>query len=339
MFRRSITAVGTGARSTRRAVRTASTTVSHGWNTGVGRIAASDTSSNPELRAPVARPSERAILRLSGATMTMVGILLLGFVAQVIGVSQLSEVRSQSLLYQNLRYELADATAPVAQVDQHNHLYALGTPVALLQIPVIGVRQVVVEGTTSGAMLEGPGHRRDTPLPGQTGVSVIMGRQAAYGGPFGAIGELAAGDKILATTGQGTSTYVVTDVRYAGDPQPDAVTPQQGRLTLVSATGTPYIPTGVVRVDATLSTKPYITPNPVLLIGSLTPAEGELATDPSGWLPLTFLLEAAIAAIILFSLALRRWGRWQTWIVATPVALLLGASIAQQVVVLLPNLY
>lgn len=271
--------------------------------------------------------------------MTLVGVLLVGFVVQVVGVSQLAEARAQSLLYQNFRYELAAATAPVAQVNSHDHLYQLGTPVALVSIPALGVRQVVVEGTTSGAMLEGPGHRRDTPLPGQTGASVIMGRQAAYGGPFGAIGQLVKGDVITAITGEGKSTYTVADVRYAGDPQPPALTGAQGRLTLVSVTGTPFLPSGIVRVDATLTSKPYLTPNPVLLIGSLTDAEGALASDPSAWLPLTFLLEGALLAIILFSLAMRRWGRWHTWIVAIPVSLLLGAAIGQQVVVLLPNLY
>ena len=271
--------------------------------------------------------------------MTLVGVLLIGFVVQVIGVSQLTEVRSQTLLYQQLRFELANATAPVAQVDPKNRLYPMGTPVAFLQIPAIGFGQVVVEGTTSSVMLDGPGHRRDTPLPGQTGASVIMGRQAAYGAPFGSLGQLSKGDKIVAITGEGKSTYVVDDVRYAGDPQPAALTASQGRLTLVSATGTPFIPDGVVRVDATLTSKAFVTPTPVLLIGSLTSAEDELATDPSGWLPLTFLLEAAIAAIVLFTFALRRWGRWQTWIVAVPVALLLGSAIGQQVVVLLPNLY
>ncbi|MCZ0981039.1 hypothetical protein O1L60_24275 [Streptomyces diastatochromogenes] len=31
--------------------------------------------------------------------------------------------------------------------------------------------------------MSGPGHRRDTALPGQPGASVIMGRQWGYGSP------------------------------------------------------------------------------------------------------------------------------------------------------------
>jgi sortase A len=131
----------------------------------------------------------------------------------------------------------------------------------------------------------------------------------------------------------------VTRVRFAGDPQPPALTGEDGRLTLVSAVGLPYLPYGVVRVDATLTTKAFVTPNPVLLVGSLTDAESALAPDPSGWLPLVFLLEGAIVAVFAFTIAHKRWGRWHTWVVAIPVSLLLGAGIGEQVVVLLPNLY
>jgi sortase A len=339
VLRRSLTATQRSLHATRRSLRSAGRKVGSGIDRRVAAIAEQDTSANPALRNAISRPSDNSLLRVSGATMTLVGVLLLGFVVQVIGISGLSEVRAQSLMYPQLRYELAAATAPVAQVDPKGHLYALGAPVALLRIPAIGLSQVVVEGTTSGAMLAGPGHRRDTPLPGQLGASVIMGRQATYGGPFGAIGELRDGDVLTTTTGEGVSHYKVIDVRYAGDPQPATLTANQGRLTLVSATGVPYLPSGIVRVDATLTSKPFMTPNPVLLVGSLTSAELPLGSDPSGWLALTFLIEGAVLALVVFTIARRRWGRWHTWIVALPVSLLLGAGIGQQVVILLPNLY
>jgi hypothetical protein len=51
------------------------------------------------------------------------------------------------------------------------------------------------------------------------------------------------------------------------------------------------------------------------------------------------LLELAVAAGFLLVLALRRWGRWHTWIVGAPVLMFLGIELAQQVVVVLPNLY
>ncbi len=47
----------------------------------------------------------------------------------------------------------------------------------------------------------------------------------------------------------------------------------------------------------------------------------------------------AVAAVVLMLVALRRWGKWHTWIVGAPVLLILGAELAKQVVVVLPNLY
>ncbi|MCU1534253.1 MAG: peptidase sortase [Glaciihabitans sp.] len=309
------------------------------WRARIDRLASSSTRANPELLRSVARPTERQLRRVSGVTLTLVGILLLGFVLQVVGISQLRHERDQSLLYSQFRYDLANSTAPVGQVDQDGRLYALGTPVALVAIPALGVSEVVLEGTSSRTLLSGPGHRRDTALPGQAGAAVIMGRQAAYGGPFAELGSLHAGDLITTTTGQGSADYTVTDVRYAGDPQPGPLASGAGRLTLVSATGPAYFADGVVRVDARLVSKPFITPNPVLLVGSLTEAEAPLSSDSSGWLPLLLALELGALAVFLFTVALRRWGRWHTWIVAVPVSLVIGSAVGEQVVVLLPNLY
>ena len=79
-----------------------------------------------------------------------------------------------------------------------------GTPVAALSIPRLGLDQaVVVEGTSAQDLTLGPGHRRDTVLPGQTGVSVIYGRRVSFGGPFEHLMQLQVGDVITTTTGQG----------------------------------------------------------------------------------------------------------------------------------------
>lgn len=265
--------------------------------------------------------------------------LLVGFLMHLAVISSLAEHRSQKLLYAQFRSELALGTAPVGQVDAQGALLHLGDPVAILSVPALGLTQTVVEGTTSRALENGPGHRRDTPLPGQQGISVIYGRQAAYGGVFRHIASLRAGDTITTTTGQGVATYQVIDVRRAGDVAPPMTSPTGGRLTLVTADGVPFVSGQVVRVDAELEGKAQPTPQPVLRIGSLGHSEDPLATDPSGWLPMVLLLEAVIAAGVLLVLALRRWGKWHTWIVGVPVMMMLGIEVAKQVVVVLPNLY
>lgn len=278
------------------------------------------------------------MLRASGWAMVVFAALFVGLVLYLAVLSNMAEHRSQDLLAKQFRNELAFGTAPIGQVDANGALLKQGTPVALLSIPAIGMNSTVVEGTSSRTLTAGPGHRRDTPLPGQSGVSVIYGRQAAYGGPFAAIGALKVGATITTTTGQGQATYRVIDIRRAGERAP-ALTANSGRLTLVTAAGTPFISNSVIRVDADLVGKPFATPQAVLRPGSLSSAEDPLSTDSSGWLPLFLWGELAVAVAVGAVLALRRWGTWHTWIVAVPLALLIGTEMAKQVVIVLPNLY
>lgn len=297
------------------------------------------TAAPADLRRAIPRPSDQTLLRISGWTMAGVATLVVGFIFHLLVISAFAESRSQTMLFDQFRAELAAGTAPVGQVGADGKLLKLGDPVATLSIPSLDKHLTIVEGTSSRALLEGPGHRRDTPLPGQQGVSVVYGRQAAYGGPFGDLSDLRIGDKITTVTGQGKATYEVTGFRHAGDRAPVATSAKDGRLTLVYAAGTPFIGGSVTRVDAKLVGTAFPAPQPVLKLGSLTPAEDVLASDPSGWLPMLMLAELAVGAVVLILLALRRWGKWHAWIVAVPVLLIIGAELAKQVVVVLPNLY
>lgn len=302
-------------------------------------LASVNTAAPSDAHRLIAVPRAPQLRRFTGALLVLVGLVLVGFLVQAAGLSHLKHAREQALLYEEFRYKLADATAPVAQVDADGSLHPLGAPVARLSIPAIGVDEVVVEGTNGRTLLTAPGHRRDTVLPGQSGASVVMGRQATYGGPFGSLEELAVGDRIETTTGQGKAVYEVIGLRREGDPQPAAVAPGEGRLTLVTAGGSRFSPDGVLRIDAELTSTPFATPAPALLVGSLSEAESPLAGDESGWLSLLLSLQVAALALVAFSFLFVRWGRWHTWVVAAPVTFVLGCTIAEQVIVLLPNLF
>ncbi|WGL53327.1 sortase [Nocardioides sp. BP30] len=298
-----------------------------------------NTAAPADLRRAIPRPSDRTLIRVTGWTMAGVAALVLGFLLYLVVISPFAESRSQSMLFNQFRTELAAGTAPIGQVDVNGKLLKLGAPVATIAFPSLDEHYTVVEGTSSRALLDGPGHRRDTPLPGQQGTSVVYGRQAAYGGPFADLSKLHAGDRITTVTGQGTAQYQVIGLRRAGDRAPATTSATEGRLTLVFATGTPFMGASVSRIDAKLLGTAQPTPQPVLKLGSLTSAEDPLASDDSGWLPMSLLLELAVIAVVLILLALRRWGKWHTWIVGVPVLLLIGAELAKQVVVVLPNLY
>ena len=286
----------------------------------------------------VAQPSPKQSLLLSGTTLTLLGVMFTGFIADVALISPLRYAREQIVSMEQFRTTLANGSAPVGQMNDDGELYPVGTPVAIMNIPALDFTAVVGEGTTSRVLLSGPGHRRDTVLPGQRGASVIYGRQSLYGGPFGRLDQLRAGNTIRVTTGQDTSLYRISGVRK-GDVPPKAASTAPGTLTLVSTTGFPFFPDTVIRVDASLVSTPNPTPLPVIYPASLTSAEKVLGSDEGGWLPLLLLLELGIVVIVLAMAGIRYWGRLQTWVVSVPTLLAVGIGVAEQVVVLLPNLY
>ena len=123
-------------------------------------------------------------MQLVRAVLVLVFVLSATLLIQLVLVSSLQRSAAQGRAFDRFRSELATGTAPIGPTDESGRQLPIGTPVAYIEIPSIGVEQVIGEGTTSSALFTGPGHRRDTPLPGQVGSSIVFGRRAAFGGPF-----------------------------------------------------------------------------------------------------------------------------------------------------------
>ncbi|HEY5230860.1 MAG TPA: sortase, partial [Galbitalea sp.] len=104
-----------------------------------------------------------------------VAILSLSFVGHVTIFGAFQESQTQGQLFQQLRDSLAQATTPLGELDVNHQLVASGTPIALISIKRLGLSQVIVQGTSSAVLRDGPGHRRDSVMPGQSGTSVIFG--------------------------------------------------------------------------------------------------------------------------------------------------------------------
>ncbi|MDT4893939.1 MAG: sortase [Pseudonocardiales bacterium] len=287
----------------------------------------------PNIRIPRRRVQHTpGSLILNWALALVAGLvcwlLLYGFL-----ISSLQQAHDQSVLYDKFRQQLAEATAPVGGP------ITPGNPVAVLDIPAAGLhREVIVEGTLSGELAKGPGHRRDTPLPGQPGVSVIYGRAALFGAPFHSIASLRPGATVTTTTAEGTATYVVDRVRRAGDSFPALVS--GGRLTLVTSDASGWhsgwAPGGVVYVDATLVSKPFADSG---VRPSLVPeAERAMKGDTGALYSLVLWLPAPLLAALGIVWAADRWGRWQAWLIGTPIALAALWGVTQTAVQFLPNL-
>ena len=282
-------------------------------------------------------PTERPLYFLS-SVLTIFGVMAITFVATLGPVGTVKHARDQQTAFDTLRGTLANATTVVTQTDEKGRLQPLGTPIAVLDIPQLGMREVVFEGTTSGVLQSGPGHRRDTPMPGQPGVSVIFGRKDAYGGPFKSIKDLKPGNVFTVTTGQGTQRFRVISVRVAGDPVPPVLAADKSRLMLVTAAGPSWVPEGTLRVDADLiSDVQQAGPRP-LTNKTLPVPEGPLQGNPAVWIWVLLVAQALFAAAFATTFLRHRWGGWQAWLTGAPLLLALGVALADFVAQLLPNL-
>jgi hypothetical protein len=174
-------------------------------------------------------------------------------------------------------------------------------------------------------------------MPGQVGTSVILGRHIAYGGPFRSLASLSPGDSIKVVTGQTVASYRVIDLRRAGDPLPAAVPDGGGRMILVTADGNPLDPTGILYVDADLTSKAQPSPG-VVLASYMLPTENAMATEQQAWLPIVLWGQLLLLVAGALSWLWTAWGKWQTWLVAFPVIGFIVLSVADQVTRLLPNL-
>jgi sortase A len=222
------------------------------------------------------------MLSAGGRVLTLIGLVIGGFLVYEFGLTGLSHDRAQLGLESAFKQAIVTTT-----LDAPGTKPAEGTAVALLTIPSIGVRQVVVEGTSPQDLQSGPGLLRPGPFPGEYGNAVVVGRRTTYGGPFQRLDELRPKDPVRIATGQGSFAYLVLQVRHvhAGERSPMSAT-LDSRLTLVTSDPA-FLATDRLVVVAMLQGKPLAVPR---LTAYHTPAADlGLVGDPAGlWLGLTW---------------------------------------------------
>jgi sortase A len=112
-----------------------------------------------------------------------------------------------------------------------------GDALARLEIPAIGVDDIVVAGVQTSDLKKGPGHFPETPLPGQLGNAAIAGHRTTYGQPFHNVDKLEWGDEIIVTTLTGRYVYLVSGQEIVSPSDYEVVTtvdPTVANLTLTS---------------------------------------------------------------------------------------------------------
>jgi sortase A len=133
------------------------------------------------------------------------------------GMEPLFAQRTQRSLLESYRVDVehaSKATDSLAGVKLPTTAPDSGDAVGILEVGRLQLQQVVVEGVQSADTAGGPGHVPGTAGLGQPGNAVVVGRYAAFGGPFNEIGSLHRGERLLVTTTEGQSVY---DVDSVGD--------------------------------------------------------------------------------------------------------------------------
>ena len=288
-------------------------------------------------------------MRSVGLALTLLALVVLGFVGYLYFLSGVQEARSQTNLYAQLQGELAQAVAPTGPVipghpaSPASLAAAPGDPVALLDVPAIGIaNMVIVEGTSPENLTLGPGHLRDTPLPGQAGVSVVFGRRATFGGPFGNLPQLKKGAVITTITSQGEARYQVMAVSDSSQPVPFSDLPNQLLLVTADSKIAPahYIEVEARFVGAVVAGTKQSTPFPESgYFPQVSAAEAALGRDSYALIPAMAWAIALAATALLGSYLAARWSRWPAWIVTIPVLAAIIWNLYEALSALLPNLY
>jgi sortase A len=281
----------------------------------------------PAAAGTAAARKPNTVLRSFGVAVTLLATVLLAFVGYLYFLSGVQEARTQTTLYAKLQGELGQAIAPVGPTTP-------GAPVAILNIPAIGIHNtIVVEGTSPENLTEGPGLLRDSVLPGQAGISVIFGRRATFGAPFARLPQLTKGDIISAITGQGVSLYQVISVSSSARPVPFSQINNQ--LLLVTADSS-LTPAHYVEVEAKLTSTAQQEPGG---LPSIAPSEVALGRDAYALIPaMAWAIALAVVAFAGSFLSVR-WARWPAWIAAIPILIAITWNLFQSLSALLPNLY
>jgi sortase A len=296
-------------------------------------------------RAPVTLGAMRTFLGAVGRVLVTGGMLILLFVAYQLWGTGILQARAQNDLRDDFESTLrADAsssssTTTTPQPGASTTTLAPttttappppaippeGDAVAILDIPKVGVSQVVVEGVAVDDLRKGPGHYPATPLPGQGGNAAIAGHRTTYGAPFENIDQLTTGDEMVLRTVQGTFTYKVSEEPFVVSPDagdvlsavPDPAKPGTDLATLTLTTCNPKYSAAerlIVKASLVLPPGALPLPAPEETVDATAVEIGGLDGDSSSRSPA--LLWGIIAALVGLGwwFLFHRYPRWYVWI-------------------------
>lgn len=112
------------------------------------------------------------------------------------------------------------------------HSPALGTPLAELTIPSVGLSAAVLHGSDAHTLSLGLGHIENTPLPGESGNVAIAGHRDSF---FRPLRNVKVGDDVLLDTPEERVHYRVSSLRVVNSHEVGVIGPtKDATLTLVT---------------------------------------------------------------------------------------------------------
>jgi LPXTG-site transpeptidase (sortase) family protein len=127
--------------------------------------------------------------------------------------------------------------------------WAIGTPIARLTIPVLGLDEIVIEGVGREELNAGPGHLPGSVLPGERGNSVISAHRDRH---FSSLGSLRVGDEITTETASARRMrWIVISRRVVRSDEPALFSTSDPTLTLTTCWPIRYVGTAPERLIVT----------------------------------------------------------------------------------------
>jgi LPXTG-site transpeptidase (sortase) family protein len=123
-----------------------------------------------------------------------------------------------------------------------------GAPVARIEIPHIGLDEIVMEGVEGTSLNVGPGHLPGSAFPGERGNAVISAHRDRH---FSRLDELSVGDTVITESGARRNEWVVISKRIVDSDAPAIFRTAAATLTLTTCWPMRYIGTAPQRLIVT----------------------------------------------------------------------------------------
>ena len=172
--------------------------------------------------------------RLFGITLILIGVGIIATVAY----KKIVTSHKQNELLEVFESQLAEAndkesTEPVSLESINGY-----TPIAIMEIPSIKLKQPVVDGVTEDVIKYFLGRFPDSAMPGEVGNFSVAGHRVSdFTDAFINLYKVKVGDKVIVTTKEGRYTYEV-DSSFIVDPDQVEVLDDADyeKITLITCT-------------------------------------------------------------------------------------------------------